>query len=152
MPLYTYQCNDCHAETEELQSMSEPALTVCDACGGKIERLIGQAHIGLCNTTLCKSALQTRKDFDDPTNSAVRVYEKKAKAAGVSTTGKFYLGSLATEFADPKAWFSDLDDIKSRCKEMGWECKIEDGDLKVNIPIDPSKPMNQQTFGQKQCT
>lgn len=132
--------------------MSEPALTLCQSCGGAIERIIGQAHIGLCNTTFCKTALPSRNDFDDPRNTATKVYEAKAKAAGVSTTGKVYMGSLATEFADPKAWFSDIDDIKARCKEMGWECKMEDGDLKVNIPIDLSKPMGKQQFGQKQCT
>ena len=40
MPTYQYKCHDCGHLFEEFQSITEPALTVCPECGGKIERLI----------------------------------------------------------------------------------------------------------------
>ncbi len=51
---------------------------------------------------------------------------KKAKAAGVSTAGKVYMGSMATEPGDPKAWISEMDaesTIKKTCHEKGWGCE-----------------------------
>ena len=40
MPTYEYRCNDCQHEFEEFQSISDPPITICPACGGKTERLI----------------------------------------------------------------------------------------------------------------
>jgi len=33
MPIYEYRCTDCGHQTEVLQKISEPPLTVCTACG-----------------------------------------------------------------------------------------------------------------------
>ncbi len=33
MPIYEYRCTECGHQTEALQKISEPALTVCTACG-----------------------------------------------------------------------------------------------------------------------
>ena len=33
MPIYEYRCTDCGHQTEVLQKLSEPPLTVCTACG-----------------------------------------------------------------------------------------------------------------------
>ena len=33
MPIYEYRCTECGQQTEVLQKISEPALTVCTACG-----------------------------------------------------------------------------------------------------------------------
>src|SRR5206468_246276 len=42
MPTYEYHCDACEHEFEELQSMSEPALTKCPKCGRKkLRRLFG---------------------------------------------------------------------------------------------------------------
>ena len=42
MPIYEYQCSNCGHTLEELQSMSEPPLLHCPACGkNTLQRLIG---------------------------------------------------------------------------------------------------------------
>ncbi len=46
-------------------------------------------------------------------------YRKMAEAAGVSTAGKRYEPTLARFPGDPKAWCSDLDDVRQRCIEQG---------------------------------
>jgi putative FmdB family regulatory protein len=40
MPLYEYECAECHRRTEKIQKFSDPELTVCPHCGGKLARTI----------------------------------------------------------------------------------------------------------------
>lgn len=49
-------------------------------------------------------------------------YQGIAAAAGVSTTGKTYLSSLADFPGDPKAWVSGRGDILRVCEERGYKC------------------------------
>jgi len=43
MPTYEYQCLKCERVFEIRQRISEPALTVCDVCGGEVRRLLSAA-------------------------------------------------------------------------------------------------------------
>ena len=47
MPVYEYQCKVCHKEFEYQQRMSDPDKTVCEACGGELERLISRTAFAL---------------------------------------------------------------------------------------------------------
>lgn len=38
MPIYEYKCRDCGAHIEKRQSVSEDPLTVCEKCGGALEK------------------------------------------------------------------------------------------------------------------
>ena len=40
MPLYEYECTTCHKRTEKIQKFSDPEITICPHCGGKLERVI----------------------------------------------------------------------------------------------------------------
>ena len=40
MPIYEYRCSSCDMTLERRQKFSDPPLTVCDVCGGPLERLI----------------------------------------------------------------------------------------------------------------
>jgi putative FmdB family regulatory protein len=40
MPTYDYQCSKCGHRFEEIQKMSDPALSQCPKCRGKVKRLI----------------------------------------------------------------------------------------------------------------
>ena len=40
MPLYEYECTTCHKHTEKIQKFSDPEITVCPHCSGKLERVI----------------------------------------------------------------------------------------------------------------
>ena len=40
MPLYEYECSQCHRRTEKIQKFSDPELTVCPHCGGVLQRTI----------------------------------------------------------------------------------------------------------------
>lgn len=60
-----------------------------------------------------------------------QVYMAKAKAAGVNPDGKKYIGQLASEPGDPRAWVDSSTDIRQRCEEKGWGC---DGIVNVSAP------------------
>jgi len=40
MPLYEYECQQCHRHTEKRQKFSDPEITECPHCGGVLQRVI----------------------------------------------------------------------------------------------------------------
>lgn len=56
----------------------------------------------------------------DMTDETFAHYKRKAESAGVSTSGKHYYGSLATQPGDPEAWCGSADDAiaVARRKQM----------------------------------
>lgn len=40
MPLYEYECQQCHKHTEKRQKFSDPEITECPHCGGKLQRVL----------------------------------------------------------------------------------------------------------------
>jgi putative FmdB family regulatory protein len=40
MPTYEYQCDSCGLKFERRQSITEPSLTECPECHGKVQRLL----------------------------------------------------------------------------------------------------------------
>lgn len=38
MPIYEYKCSECGAHLEKMQKVSDAPLTVCEVCGGKLEK------------------------------------------------------------------------------------------------------------------
>lgn len=40
VPLYEYECQDCHFRFEKLQRLSDPPPPKCPECGGKIAQLL----------------------------------------------------------------------------------------------------------------
>ena len=45
MPLYEYECRQCHQRLEKIQSFSAPPEKVCPQCGGELERVISAPAI-----------------------------------------------------------------------------------------------------------
>ena len=45
MPLYEYLCDKCGEVSETIQKFSDVPLTTCEACGGKLERLLSPSAI-----------------------------------------------------------------------------------------------------------
>ena len=42
MPIYEYECTECGHQTEALQKFSDPPLTECEFCKGKLKKVISQ--------------------------------------------------------------------------------------------------------------
>jgi putative FmdB family regulatory protein len=47
MPVYEYECKQCHREFEYQQRMSDPEKTVCENCGGELARIISRTAFHL---------------------------------------------------------------------------------------------------------
>lgn len=47
MPIYAYKCLDCGEEAEYIQKFSDPPMTECESCGGRIEKQITAAAFHL---------------------------------------------------------------------------------------------------------
>src|SRR5260370_712561 len=45
MPLYEYECINCHERTEKIQKFSDPEITVCPHCSGHLERVLSAPAI-----------------------------------------------------------------------------------------------------------
>ena len=42
MPIYEYKCVDCGTHVEKMQKISDAPLTVCENCGGKLEKQVSR--------------------------------------------------------------------------------------------------------------
>jgi len=45
LPLYEYACTRCGEHLEKIQKFSDPPLTVCAKCGGRLKRLLSSPAI-----------------------------------------------------------------------------------------------------------
>ncbi len=45
MPTYQYACTACGAQSEVVQKFSDDALTVCEACGGRLRKVFSAVGI-----------------------------------------------------------------------------------------------------------
>ena len=45
MPLYEYQCDDCEHRFEKIQKFSDPPVTTCPSCAGKVRKLVSSSAI-----------------------------------------------------------------------------------------------------------
>jgi putative FmdB family regulatory protein len=45
VPTYQYACTECGEQLEAVQSFSDPALTVCPACQGKLRKVFNTVGI-----------------------------------------------------------------------------------------------------------
>lgn len=50
MPIYEYECTKCGHQTEVWQKFSDPAMTKCELCRGRMKKLISQSTFHLKGT------------------------------------------------------------------------------------------------------
>src|SRR5215467_15763203 len=75
MPVYEYQCKACGREFEYQQRMSDPDKTVCEACGGALERLISRTAFQLKGSGWYKDLYSSSK----PESKASETGESKSE-------------------------------------------------------------------------
>ena len=45
MPLYEYECDDCGHRFERIRKFSDPPLTACPVCAGRVRKLVSSPAI-----------------------------------------------------------------------------------------------------------
>src|SRR5262249_35657603 len=96
VPTYDYQCDDCGRTYEVRQSISAPALTSCQFCGGHVRRLLSPAPFILKGggwyvtdypSESRKKAMEAEKKSAEPSTSAKGVTNGPAGGSGSSGSG-----------------------------------------------------------------
>lgn len=81
MPIYEYQCQDCHHRFEEIQKMSDAPITLCPNCNKhQVQRLISAAGFQLKGTGWYVT------DFKD--KGKPKAASSEASPAATSTTSE----------------------------------------------------------------
>lgn len=70
MPVYEYQCSACKREFEYEHRMSDPSKTVCEACGGALERLISRTSFAFKGGGWYKDLYASSKPSSDSGGSS----------------------------------------------------------------------------------
>ena len=77
MPLYEYRCLKCGARFEKIMKFSDPPLTACEKCGGKLEQLLSAPAIQFKGSGWYITDY-ARKSSPEPTNKAESSGDGKA--------------------------------------------------------------------------
>lgn len=85
MPIYEYKCIDCGVHIEKRQSVSENALTVCESCGGKLEKQWSLSGFQLKGEGWYVTDYAGKKDVGKPSSDAPSDAAKEKSSSGEST-------------------------------------------------------------------
>ncbi len=86
MPLYEYECKKCGRRMEKIRKFSDPPLTKCESCGGKLEQLLSSPAIRFkgsgwyINDYAKKSPAPTSDSSGDSSSSSDKKEKAEAKA------------------------------------------------------------------------
>jgi putative FmdB family regulatory protein len=102
MPTYEYACVECGSHVEVVQSMSDPPLAVCAACGGRLRKVFSPIGIvfkgsGFYRTdSRGRSSTSTRES--SPTDTSV-----KSKAGSSSSPSDSSASSTKSDTSSSKS-------------------------------------------------
>jgi len=94
MPFYEYECTKCHYNTEVLQKISDPPITKCEKCKGKMKKMISQSTFHLKGSGwyvtdyASKSGGNDGKSSSNDTSSTGTEPAKETKNSSSDTTSK----------------------------------------------------------------
>jgi putative FmdB family regulatory protein len=97
MPVYEYRCTSCEKEFEYQQRMADPPMSVCEACGGALERLISRTAFQLKGSGWYKDLYASSK----PADASKPAESGEAKSSEAKTESKS--DSTTTTAVTPKA-------------------------------------------------
>ncbi len=81
MPIYEYQCTACGEIEEAIQKFSDPPLTSCKRCSGKLTKMISQSSFHLKGTGWYVTDYAGKtKDSDPESKPALSETETKEKS------------------------------------------------------------------------
>jgi len=99
MPIYEYECQKCGLHAEVLQKFSDPPVSRCEKCKGKMRKLISQSTFHLKGTgwyvtdyaskdNASKDNASKRSDSSTPKTEKTEKKAEKAETKSSSTESK----------------------------------------------------------------
>jgi putative FmdB family regulatory protein len=80
VPTYQYACTECDHRFDAVQSFSDPSLTECPVCGGKLRKVFSSVGI------VFKGSGFYRTDSRSGSGSAVAKAESGSESSGSTST------------------------------------------------------------------
>lgn len=93
MPTYQYACTECGERLEAVQSFSDPALTVCPACQGKLRKVFNSVGIVFKGSGFYRNDSREAAKGADKANAAATAADSSAPAASGSGSDSSKSGS-----------------------------------------------------------
>jgi putative FmdB family regulatory protein len=105
MPLYEYECDACHRRVEKIQKFSDPELTECPHCGGRLERTVTAPSFQFAGGGWYKDLYASSKPGGDakPEAAGAKPDAKPATADSSSTTPSSAPAAAAPSAPAPSA-------------------------------------------------
>jgi putative FmdB family regulatory protein len=86
MPLYEYQCTVCGETEEAIQKFSDPPLTTCRQCAGKLNKLISQSSFHLKGTGWYVTDYSKKSDASEEKTASETPASKSEKSSTKDAT------------------------------------------------------------------
>ena len=122
MPIYEYKCSECGAHFEKMQKVSEKPLSVCEVCGGKLEKQWSLSGFQLKGagwyvTDYSSKLKETGANKSDKTEKAEKPEsadksDKSEKSSSVESTAK--TESASNSAGDTKAAVSSAKETTAK--------------------------------------
>lgn len=119
MPLYEYLCSKCGEKFEVIQKFSDTPLTVHEACGGTVERLISLSGFSLKGTGWY--ATDYAKSGSSPSPKKDSDGDSKAKSESKSGDS----GSTESKTSESKSTESKSSETKTESKPAATNTKTD---------------------------
>src|SRR4051812_19580436 len=85
VPIYVYECEKCGHQFEYMQSMAEPAKTECEACQGKLMKIIAPTAFVLKGGGWYKDLYSSSPKGGESSKGAATKSTSTSQAASTST-------------------------------------------------------------------
>ncbi|SFF54122.1 putative regulatory protein, FmdB family [Actinoplanes philippinensis] len=101
MPTYQYACTECGEQLEAVQSFSDPALTECPNCHGKLRKVFNSVGIvfkgsGFYRNDSRSGSVSAEKSASGATDAAPKKAETSSSSSTSSTTTSSSSSSSST--------------------------------------------------------
>jgi putative FmdB family regulatory protein len=104
VPTYQYACTECGEQLEAVQSFSDPALTECPACQGRLRKVFNSVGIVFKGSGFYRNDSRATNGSGDKKNESPAETKTEAKpAAESSSSGSSSSSSSSPSTAAPAA-------------------------------------------------
>lgn len=88
MPIYEYKCLKCGKHSEKMQKVSDAPLTVCEDCGGKLEKQVSRSGFQLKGEGWYVTDYAGRKKTESKADPKTETANNSEKSSTIESTVK----------------------------------------------------------------
>ena len=85
MPTYEYECQTCHQRVEAVQRFTDPALTICEHCGGELRKVFSAVGVVFKGSGFYKTDSRSADKTSTPTSTTPAASNTESSATPAAT-------------------------------------------------------------------